>query len=296
MECKLIQPRTLDEALEVREKYTLDALPVAGGQSILVMLRNKLINPEVFIDLDSIEGAGLRGVEPNASGISIGPMTTYYQMITSSPLQQSAPVLAQAAEKVSSTAIRNLGTIGGNVCHNELGADLPPVLLTLNASAELRSRKGKRNLALSEFFKGYFETALEPDEILCRLDLEMLPARAAGVYLKHAISSEDLAMAGVAVVVVPDEQRRDAVSEVRIGLGGVAPVPLRAVRAEDALKGTAIDEKTAREAGEIAATEVDPETDAHASADYRRKMVKVLVRRALLQAIEEAKRSGNGKA
>lgn len=295
MELKLIRPETLDEALEARAKYTLDALPVAGGQSVLVMLRNKLINPEVLIDLESIDGEHIRGVKADAAGLSIGAMTTYYQILTSPVVKKAAPVLAQAAEKVSSTAIRNLGTIGGNVCHNELGADLPPVLLTLNGVAALQSRKGRREVPLSDFFQGYFETAVEPDELLCRVDLALPPEGAAGVYLKHAITSEDLAMAGVAVVVVPDRERNNAVSEVRIGLGGVAPVPLRAVKAEAAVKGAVLDESTAREAGEIAATEVDPETDAHASAEYRRKMVKVLVRRALLKAAAEMTGSDDGK-
>ena len=170
-------------------------------------------------------------------------------------------MLPAAARQVSSTAVRNLGTIGGNVCHNEPGADLPPVLLALNARAEVRRRAEPRQVPLSEFFTGYFETALEPDEILCRIDIEHPPAGAVGVYLKHAISPEDLAMVGVAAVVVPDGKRPGGVAEVRIGIGGAAPVPLRAAKAEAALEGAVLDAETARAAGELAATEVDPPSD-----------------------------------
>lgn len=294
MECELIRAATLDEALEVRQHYTFDALPVAGGQSLLVMLRNKLIAPKALIDLDPI--TDLKGMEASSEGLSIGAMNTYAQLLTSPLVGETAPVLAQAARVVSSTAIRNLGTIGGNVCHNELGADLPPVLMALNGTVELKSIKGSRKLPLNEFFKGYFETALEPNEILCRVEIQQLPEGACGTYLKHAISSEDVAMVGVAAVVVPDRDRKNGVAEVRIGVAGAAPVPFRAVKAEAALKGSLLDEATAREAGEIAATEVDPETDAHATGTYRRKMVKVFVRRALLRAAADIRGDGNGKA
>ena len=294
MECKLIRPANLGEALAAREQYTEDALPIAGGQSLLVMMRNRLVHPQALIDLEPVEA--LHGVEVSSAGISIGAMNTCRQLIASPVLGEAIGVLPAAARQVSSTAVRNLGTIGGNVCHNEPGADLPPVLLALNARAALRRRTDTREVPLAEFFTGYFETALEPDEILCRIDIEHPPAGAAGVYLKHAISPEDLAMVGVAAVVVPDGKGAGGVAEVRIGIGGAAPVPLRASRAEAALKGAVLDEETARAAGEMAATEVDPPSDPHASGDYRRKMVSVFVRRALLQAAKQIEENGHGAA
>jgi carbon-monoxide dehydrogenase medium subunit len=205
-------------------------------------------------------------------------------------------VLSQAASKVGSTAIRNLGTIGGNLCHNEPGADLPPALLVLNASVDLRSAKGTRKLRLDEFFRGYFETHIEVNEILCGIQIPKLDQQASAVYLKHAISAEDLAIASVAVVLIPDGKQLNRAGEVRIGLGGVAPVPFRAAKAENALKGAALNDGSIREAAEIAATEADPMSDPHGSAEYRRKMVKVLVRRAISAALQSAERNGNGKA
>ncbi len=291
MECKLIRPTDLDEALAAREEYT-DGLPIAGGQSLLVMMRNRLISPGALIDLEPVEA--LRGIEVQSTGISIGAMNTCRQLIASPVLREEVGVLPSAARQVSSTAVRNLGTIGGNVCHNEPGADLPPVLLALNGRAVLRRRTHGREVPLEEFFTGYFETALEADEILCRIDIEH--PNAAGVYLKHAISPEDLAIVGVAAVVVPDSERPGAVAEARIGIGGAAPVPLRASRTEAALKGAVLDEETARAAGELASTEVDTGSDPHASAGYRRKMVAVFVRRALLHAANQMMGNGHGAA
>ena len=144
MERKLVRPHSMDEALSQREQHGMDALPIAGGQSLLVMLRNKLIDPKILLDLESI--GELRGLQRQSSGVSIGAMTTFFELLSSAEVQNVLPVLAQAAAKVGSTAIRNLGTLGGNLCHNEPGADLPPALLVLNASVELRSRKATRKV------------------------------------------------------------------------------------------------------------------------------------------------------
>ena len=294
MEIKLFRPHSLEEALSQRADYGRDALPIAGGQSLLVMLRNKLIDPKVLLDLEPL--GELRSLQPRADGISIGAMTTFFDLISSADVHKASPILAEAAAKVGSTAIRNLGTIGGNLCHNEPGADLPPALLALNASVELRSRKDTRKVPLTEFFQGYFETAVEADEILSRVDIPTLPQGACGAYIKHSISPEDLAIAGVAVVLVPDGKNPVSARELRIGLGGVSPVPLRALKAEAALNGRALTDDAIRAAAEIAASEAEPMSDPHSSADYRRKMIKVLVRRALAAAIGGGERNGHGKA
>jgi carbon-monoxide dehydrogenase medium subunit len=284
----------MEQALSEREKYGRDALPIAGGQSLLVLLRNKLIDPKMLIDLQTL--TELEGIKQRDGGLSIGAMTTIHNLSSSSDVHKAASVLAQGASKVGSTAIRNLGTIGGNLCHNEPGADLPPALLALNATVELRSRKATRKVPLRDFFRSYFETVVAPEELLCAVDVPKLPDGASGVYLKHAISSEDLAIAGVAVVVVPDEKRTNALREVRISLGGVSPVPFRAAKAESVLNGATLSDEAVREAAEAAAAEADPMTDPHASANYRSKMIKVLVRRAIAAAMGQLERNGNGKA
>ena len=294
MDRKLIRPQTMEEALNEREKYGRDALPIAGGQSLLVLLRNKLIDPKFLIDLQTLNE--LQGVKLGANGMSIGAMTTIHNLASSSDVQTAASILAQGASKVGSTAIRNLGTIGGNLCHNEPGADLPPALLALNASVELRSSKATRQIPLREFFRNYFETVVAPEELLCGVEIPKSSSGTSGVYLKLAISSEDLAIVGVAVVLVPDEKQPAKMREVRIGLGGVSAVPMRATKAESLCNGAVLSPELMREAGEIAASEAEPMTDPHASADYRTKMVKVLVRRAMAAATGQMERNGNGKA
>jgi aerobic carbon-monoxide dehydrogenase medium subunit len=294
MDRKLIRPQTMEQALMEREKYGRDALPIAGGQSLLVLLRNKLIDPKFLIDLQTVDE--LQGMKAQGNGMSIGAMTTIHNLASSSEVQSAAPILAQGASKVGSTAIRNLGTIGGNLCHNEPGADLPPALLALNASVELRSSKASRRIPLREFFRNYFETVVAPEELLCGVEIPKLPSGTSGVYLKHAISSEDLAIAGVAVVLVPDEKQPAKMREVRIALGGVSTVPMRATKAERICNGAVLSQDLMREAGEIAASEAEPMTDPHASADYRTKMVKLLVRRAMAAASGQMERNGNGKA
>lgn len=294
MDRKLIRPHTMEEALKEREKYGRDALPIAGGQSLLVLLRNKLIDPKFLIDLQTLDE--LQGMKAQSNGMSIGAMTTIHNLASSSEVQTAVPILAQGASKVGSTAIRNLGTIGGNLCHNEPGADLPPALLALNASVELRSSKATRQILLREFFRNYFETVVAPEELLCGVEIPKLPSGTPGVYLKHAISSEDLAIVGVAVVLMPDEKQPAKMREVRIALGGVSAVPMRATKAESVCNGAVLSQELMREAGEIAASEAEPMTDPHASADYRTKMVKLLVRRAMAAATGQMERNGNGKA
>jgi carbon-monoxide dehydrogenase medium subunit len=248
----------------------------------------------VLLDLELL--GELRGVQRQPQALSIGAMTTFFDLLSSPEVQSALPIVAAAASKVGSTAIRNLGTLGGNLCHNEPGADMPPALLALDASVELRSLKGSRKVPLTKFFRGYFETVVEPDEILSRVEISTLPQNARGAYIKHAISPEDLAIAGVAVVLIPGDKNVNSVRELRIGLGGVASIPFRATKAEEAVNGKVLNDEAIQAAAEIAASEAEPMSDPHASADYRRKMVKVLVRRAIAAAMQHAEGSRHGKA
>lgn len=287
MDCELTEPHSMDEALNVLSRYGRDAMPIAGGQSLLVMLRNGLISPKVLVSLENL--AEIRGIEATQERkLCLGAMVTCSMLKASREIREMAPFLAQAAGKVASTPIRNLGTIGGNISHNELGSDLPPPLLVLDGEAECRGLKGLRKIPLREFFRDYFSTSLQEGEIVCRIHLPSLPAGARGVYLKHSTRAEDLAMVGVAVLLVPDGSEGKRISDLRIALGGVAPVPFRAKKAESLLGNkTVVSQEFIKEVADTAAGEADPITDADASADYRRKMVRVFVRRAIQQAMEK---------
>jgi len=184
MHCDLVEPRSLEEAVENLSNYAPDGMPVAGGQSLLVMLRNRMIAPKALVSLEHLEGFREIRSAPDRR-LSIGAMVTCSMLMRAREIGDGAPVLAEAAGKVGSTAIRNLGTIGGNISHNELGADLPPALLVLNADAECRSLMGSRRIPLGEFFRDYFTTSLEQGEVLCRVHVPVLPPRAQGLYVKR---------------------------------------------------------------------------------------------------------------
>lgn len=287
------EPVSIAEALGLLERYGDDAAAMAGGQSLLVMMRHRLVSPKYLVSLEKVQE--LRGVRENDRGeLVIGAMTTHKDVYSSTLLKKSASLLCQAAAKVGSTPIRNLGTIGGNICHNELGADPPPALLALDAKAVCVKGDRERTVPLSEFFTGYFETCLQPGEVVRAIEIPSPPSNAVGLYLKHVVRAGDLAIVGVAVLLVLDGEG-ERCREARIGLGGVAEVPLRAIKAERIVGGSVVTDEIVNEAARVAMSEVDPISDPHGSAEYRRKLVGVFVRRAICQALNRGlgKRGGD---
>jgi len=194
-------------------------------------------------------------------------------------------LLPQAVLRIGSTPVRNFGTLGGNLCHNEMGSDPPPALLALNATVECVSPNGKRKLSVAELFKDYFETSLRPDEILTAIEIPSAPASAKSLYLKHTLRSGDLALVGVAAIA---EIQNGVCKDVRLALGGVAPVAFRATAAEDLLRQQNLRNGGVDEAAALAADACDPMSDAHASAGYRKKMVRVFVKRALQELTKDS--------
>lgn len=280
-------PTHLDEALGLLAQYGDEAKVVAGGQSLMVMLRQGLIEPAVLIDLGRI--APLRDVDRHDGVLRLGAMTTIRTIEMDPAIRAQFPTLAQAAGAVGPMQIRNMGTVGGNVSHNGLGADLPPALLALEARALIAGPSGTREVSLDEFFTGYFETCVAPDEIVTAFSVPTPPRASSGAYLKFSSRAVDTSIVGIAVVL----EREDAtVRDVRIAIGGVGPVPFRARRAEASLRGVVWSERALGEAGEIAAQEAAPMSDVHASAGYRKWLVRVLVPRALTAASAGARSNG----
>jgi len=271
MRFELQQAGSIEEAVSLLSKHGEDARVIAGGQSLLLMIRAGLVRPCVLVSLGSLEG--LERIETTSEGgVHLGTLTTHRQILQSEVVNERAAVLVQAVGQIGSTPVRNFGTIGGNVCHNEMGSDPPSALLALDAKVECLSIRGRRKMPLDAFLTGYFETCLEPDEILTGIEIPALPQGSRAVYLKHAIRAGDLAIVGVAALL---EVRDGFCQEARLVLGGVGPVSFRALEAEKLLRQQPL---------------TDDLIDAHASADYRRKMVRVFVRRAIHEAMREAKR------
>jgi carbon-monoxide dehydrogenase medium subunit len=272
-------PDRLEDALALLARHGDEAKIVAGGQSLMVMLRQGLLSPSVLVDLVRIRG--LAGIDRIDGEVRIGAMTTIRTLEKDARITALFPALAEAAAAVGPLQVRNMGTLGGNTAHNALGADPPPALLALDTRATVQSATGQRTLPVEALLTGYFETALAPDELIVEFTFPVLPTGTRGRYLKFATRAVDMALVGIAAVL----RRADGgVVDVRIAIGGAAPAPFRAHTAETFLRGEQWSDGALREAGRLAALDADPLSDVHGSADYRRWLVRHLVPRALAVA------------
>jgi carbon-monoxide dehydrogenase medium subunit len=277
-----LAPATLDEALSLLAQYKSKARVIAGGTDLVPKLKRREVKaPEYVIDLKGIPG--LDKIRRDTGGLTIGALVTI-GVVESSPLiQQKFAILAQAAQSMASPQVRNRGTIAGNICNAVPSADSAPALLTLGARLKLISRKGERTINIEDFFTGPNRTALTDEEILLEIKIPDMPPKSKGVYLKLSPRrAMDLAIVGAAVVVVPED---GICKDIRIALGAVAPTPLRTMKAETVLKGQKFNDNLIEKAAKAAAAEASPIDDHRASAEYRRDMVEVLVKRAIKQAI-----------
>jgi len=279
---RYLAPTTLSEALDVLADRGDAAKVVAGGQSLLVLLRERFVHPEVLIGLAEIEP--LRRLEVNG-GARVGAMVTHAQVERDAGVRRGWPLLAAAEAAVSTMQIRNRGTLCGNVAHAFPTADPPAALVACDARVHLASkREGEREVAAEEFFVGMMETAARADELVTAVSLPAQPDGARWAYLKYAVRPLDFAIVGVAVRVVlaPD----GTVAEARIGLNGAASRTLRATDAEAVLRGERPSPELLARAGEAAARQSAPLDDIDGSAGYKRRVIGVYTRRALARALE----------
>jgi carbon-monoxide dehydrogenase medium subunit len=285
---KYLAPKTLKEALTLLDKHQDECKVIAGGQSLLVLMKQGLVAPEYLIDIKGL--TELNYIKSDAKGLRIGALTTHRAIEKSAVIKRKCSVLAEMEQRLASIQTRNWGTIGGNICHGEPAGDPVPVLIALNATLSLASVKGKRNMAVEDFSLDYFETALEHNELLTEIQVPAAPPHTGTAYTKFNVIESDLATVGVAVSITL--RSGDGVcQDVRIALGASAPTPMRAKQAEAVVKGKKITDNLLKEAGEIASTEAEPIFDIYASAEYRRELVKVLVSRVGKEALARAKQA-----
>lgn len=275
-----IRPETIDDVLAILEKNKGKAKVIAGGTDLIPQLRKREVNaPEYLIDLKAIPGLAVI-VYDETYGLKIGPLATIGNTIAFMPVMKYYPSLFMAASSMASPQIRNRGTIAGNICNGVPSADTAPALLVMNARIRLKGHEGERLVDIDKFFTGPKETVLKEDEMLTEIAMPVPPRGLKGMYLKHSPRhSMDLAIAGVAVAGILED---GMLKEVRIGLGAVAPTPIRAKKSESILMGRHLDQKLIEEAANSARDECCPIDDHRASAEYRRDMVYVLTRRALM--------------
>jgi 4-hydroxybenzoyl-CoA reductase subunit beta len=320
-EFKLLRPRTLDEALSHLAKHGGNTRLLAGGTDIIPSMRQKLFEPQYLLDIRHI--AELKGIRTQPNGdVEIGALTTLSAIEKSSLLRSQYPVLTEAAATVASPVLRNMGTIGGNICldtrclwYNQslqwrkacgfcikkdgdlchvapggskcwaaFSGDTPPALLCLNAEIEIAGPSGTRRIALRDFYTGLGDTyrKLQPDEVLTRIFLPASSANYKGIYRKLRIrGSIDYPLAGVAVIM---KRSNGHISDARVALTAVNPAPVLVKGASQALEGKSMDESLAELVGDLAARTAKPLTTSALTPEYRREMIRVFTKRAVLAA------------
>jgi carbon-monoxide dehydrogenase medium subunit len=284
-----VAPKTLHEALQLLDQYRDQYKIIAGGQSLLIMMRQGLIAPEILIDIKGLSELDYIKSD-NQKGLSLGALTTHRTIEKSPVIKTSFGVIAEMESRLASIQTRNWGSIGGNLCHGDPAGDLAPVLIALNATLTVAGMKGERQMLVEDFFLDYFETALEHGELLREIQIPAIPPNTGVAYTKFNVIETEMATVGVAVSVTLASKEGNC-KDVRIVLGNAAPKPMRAKRAEEVLRGKKVTDALLQEAGEIASTEGDPISDIHASAEYRQELIKVLVKRVGKEALSRAKKA-----
>jgi len=275
----LAEPESVPEAVEVLARLDGEARIIAGGTALVPTMRLGLVTPDRLVSLHRVPA--LSGIHVDGGALDIGAMTSLAALSRHDAVRSGWPLLSQAAHRVATPAIRSTATLGGNLCYAEAASDPAPALLCLEAQVRVAGPSGERAVPLASFFTGFYETALAAGEILTAVRVPAAPSGARSGYMRFCPrSAEDRPLVGVAALLVVDDAKR--VAEVRIALGGAAPSPIRARRAESALGGEPLTDATIRVAAEAAAAEADPLSDLMGSAAYRREMIRVWVRRLLL--------------
>ncbi|MPZ77764.1 MAG: xanthine dehydrogenase family protein subunit M [Deltaproteobacteria bacterium] len=279
------EPKSLDEALSLLAKHGHEAKVIAGGTDVMVDIKYKE-EPGCLVNIKKISGLG--GIQENGGSLRIGSLATIRDVETSSLVRDKLPVLWESAHQFASLQIRNTATIGGNICRASPSGETLAPLLVLEAKGKLAFSEGEKTEPFMSFFQGPGKTSLGTKGLLTEIDVPFPAEGSRGVYLKHAVrGAMDIAMVGVAVLITPDAAR-NTLQDVRIGLGAVAPTPIRASKTEALLRGKSLTVALLKEAAAMAAAESSPISDQRSSGEYRRWIVEALTRRGLEQTWKAA--------
>ena len=282
-----LRPKSIEEAVSLYQRLGEKARFIAGGTDVMVRMKEKQLRPQYLISLKSIPGLGQ--IEYVEGELKIGALVTHRQLELSPVIRKHFPILTDAVENIGSVQIRNVATLGGNIATAVPSADGATPLIALGAKVRLVGPRGERTIDLEKFFTGVRQTVLEQGEVLTHFIIPRLLPRTGGAYWKHTRrSAMELPILGVSVLLSLAEDMETCV-EARIGLGVMAPTPLRAVHAERILIGKRLDPPVLREAGRAASNESRPRDTARGEAWYRKEMVEVLVERAGKISLERAK-------
>ncbi len=278
-------PESLDAALSLLGEHGDEAKVLAGGQSLIPLLKLRFAAPGILVDINRIPG--LNAVETADGQLRVGAMARHSELAGSQLLKERMPAMAAAAPLIADPIVRNLGTIGGSLAHADPQGDWGSVMLALDAELIARSGDGERAIPIGDLFQGTFMTTLEPTELLTEIRIPLPEGPAGGTYLKMERKVGDFATVGVAVQLELDGSGK--VADAGIGLTAVGPQNLKATDAEDVLKGQEPTDAAFAEAAEKAAATARPNSDLRGSADYKREVVRVYVKRGLARALEIAR-------
>jgi carbon-monoxide dehydrogenase medium subunit len=284
-----LRANTVKEALGFLEQHKDDCKVICGGQSLLILMRQRLVTPEYLIDIKHVKE--LSHIDfSRKEGLKLGATTTHREVERSPLVKKHYPVLVSMEENLASVQTRNWGTIGGNLAHGDPAGDPGPVFIALKAAVRMANKERERTLPLEEFFIDYFETALEEDELLLEVQIPVVPPKTALAYEKFNIIKNDQGIVSVAASITVDDQGLSC-REARIVLGAAASTPTRAKEAEQMLIEQKLSNRLLDKVSEKASEEADPVPDIHASEVYRRHLIKALTKKMVKEAWEKAKTS-----
>ena len=279
-------PQKLSEAATLLRKHGKKASCLAGGTDLLLRMEHRAVSPGVLIDLKKVRE--LRGIKTKGKDLTIGALTPMDEIVNSRPVQKHYGIIGKAASLVGSLQTRNRATVGGNLCNASPAADTATPLIVYSAKARIAGSGKQRVVPLEDFFVGPGKSCLKPNELLKELIVPSPPARSGGSFQRCTRTAMDIAVVNCSVFLTLNA-KGEMVKDIRIALGAVAPVPIRAHGAEDFLKGKNPDQGTIEETADRAAEFSKPIDDIRSSASYRREMVRVLTRRALQEAVKKAR-------
>lgn len=284
-EFEYFEPSTLSKAISLLAQYKGKAEILAGGTDLLIQMKQRDLTPEYLIDIKNI--SELDYIKHNEDeGLKIGALVTHSSIVNSAIIKEKFDLLIEASLAVGSVQTRNRGTVAGNICNSSPSADTPPALIALDASFKLVSITGERIVKVEEFFRSPFKSVIKETELLAEIRIPNLPVHSGGSYLwLPKITAVDETLVGVGVLITVDDLIYKNCTMARIGLGSVAPTPIRAKMTEEFLKGKRVEDVVFRQAAEVAANETLPRS----RAEYRREMVKIFVKRALDKALTKIK-------
>lgn len=275
---ELLQPRSLQQAVELLQKHGDDARPLGGGTTLIILMKQRALHYPYLVDLQTIPG--LNEIKKEADGVCIGALTSHRKVETSPLIRQSLPVLAEAFRHIGNVRVRETASVGGNLAHADYRLDPPPPLLILGAEVRAFGPKGARVIPLKSFFRGMYETALEPGELLVDVKVPFPPASSRAIYLRYsALSANDWPCLGVAGLLIKENSH---CKELRLALGGVAATPLLIDGLEFA-KNQALDQAVVDKVLDVVDQQISPSTDLRGTEWYKRRMARLFVKKAVEQ-------------